>query len=125
MENNRTQSNTLMWFARISGLIVSAIWLYYLILHTREVGFQSLLYPTSTGIILLLLITTLSIGVGIAWSQPMNGGKFIIVLSVLLGIFNYFSASQGRIISVVSQGLPYFLVGLLFVQSQLSRNDET
>ena len=125
MENNRTQSNTLMWFARISGLIVSAIWLYYLILHTREVGFQSLLYPTSTGIILFLLITTLSIGVGIAWSQPLNGGKFIIVLSVLLGIFNYFSTSQGRIISVVSQGLPYFLVGLLFVQSQLSRNDET
>ena len=125
MENNRTQSNTLMWFARISGLIVSAIWLYYLILHTREVGFHSLLYPTSTGIILFLLITTLSIGVGIAWSQPLNGGKFIIVISVLLGIFNYFSTSQGRIISVVSQGLPYFLVGLLFVQSQLSRNDET
>jgi hypothetical protein len=114
-----------MWFARISGLIVSAIWLYYLILHTREAGFQSLLYPTSTGIILFLLITTLSIGVGIAWSQPLNGGKFIIVLSVLLGIFNYFSTSQGRIIAVVSQGLPYFLVGLLFVQSQLSRNDET
>jgi len=125
MENNRTQSNTLMWFARISGLIVSAIWMYYLILHTRDVGFHSLLYPTSTGIILFLLITTLSIGVGIAWSQPLNGGKFIIVLSVLLGIFNYFSTSQGRIIAVVSQGLPYFLVGLLFVQSQLSRNDET
>ncbi len=124
MENNRTQSKTLMWFARISGLVVSAFWLYYLVLHTREAGFQSLLYPTSTGIILFLLITTLSIGVGIAWSQPLNGGKFIIVLSVLLGIFNYFSTSQGRIIAVVSQGLPYFLVGLLFVQSELSRNDE-
>lgn len=125
MENNRTQSNTLMWFARISGLIVSAIWLYYLILHTREAGFRPLLYPTSTGIILFLLITTLSIGVGISWTKPLNGGKFIIVLSVLLGIFNYFSTSQGRIIAVVSQGVPYFLVGLLFIQSQLSRNDET
>ena len=125
MENNRTQSNTLMWFARISGLIVSAIWLYYLILHARDAGFQSLLYSTSTEIILFLLITTLSIGVGISWSQPLNGGKFIIVLSVLLGIYNYFSTSQGRIIGVVSQGLPYFLVGLFFVQSQLSRNDET
>jgi len=124
MENNRTQSKTLLWFSRISGLVVSAFWLYYLVLHTREAGFQSLFYPTSTGIILFLLITTLSIGVGVAWSQPLNGGKFIIVLSVLLGIFNYFSTSQGRIIAVVSQGLPYFLVGLLFVQSQLSRNDE-
>ncbi len=125
MENNQAQSNTLMWFARISGMIISAIWLYYLIRHTSEVGFRSLLNPTSTGITLFLLITTLSIGVGIAWGQPLNGGKFIIVLSVLLGIFNYFSTSQGRTIAVVSQGLPYFLVGLLFVQSQLSRSDET
>ena len=125
MENNRTQSNTLMWFARISGMIISTIWLYYLIRHTSDIGFRSLLNPTSTGIILFLLITTLSIGVGIAWSQPLNGGKFIIVLSVLLGIFNYFSTSQGRIIAIVSQGLPYFLVGLLFVQSQLFRNGET
>lgn len=125
MENKRTQSNTLMWIARISGLIISVIWLYYLIRHTSEIGIRSLLSPTSTGIILFLLITTLSIGVGIAWSQPLNGGKFIIVLSVLLGIYNYFSTSQGRIIAVVSQALPYFLVGLLSVQSQLFRNDET
>ena len=124
MENNRNQSNTLMWFARISGIIVSVIWLYYLIRYIIEVGFRSLLIPSSTGIILFLLITTVSIGVGIAWSQPLSGGKFIIVLSVLLGIFNYFSTSQGRLIAVAFQGLPYFLVGLLFVQSQVSRNSE-
>jgi hypothetical protein len=125
MENNQKQSNTLMWFARISGLIVSAIWLYYLARYTSEVGIRSLLNPTSTGIILFLLITTLSIGVGLAWKQPLNGGKFIIVLSVLLGIFNYFSTTEGRIIAVVFQGLPYFLVGLLFVQSQLSKHSNT
>ena len=125
MENNQTQGNTLMWFARISGLIVSSIWLYYLIRFASDVGFRTLLSPTSTGIILFLLITTLSIGVALAWKQPLNGGKFIIVLSVLLGIFNYFSTNEGRIIAVVFQGLPYFLVGLLFVQSQLSRNSES
>ena len=125
METKRTQGTTLMWFARISGLIVSAIWLYYLIRYGSDMGFRSLLNPTSTGIILFLLITTLSIGVGIAWRQPLNGGKFIIVLSVLLGIFNYFSTNEGRIIAVAFQGLPYFLVGLLFVQSQLSRDNET
>jgi len=125
MDNSQNQSNTLMWFARISGLIVSSIWIYYMVRYTREVGIRSLLNPSSTGIILFLLITTLSIGVGLAWRQPLSGGKFIIVLSVLLGIFNYFSTTEGRIIAVVFQGLPYFLVGLLFVQSYLSRTSDT
>ncbi len=110
-----------MWFARISGLIVSTIWLYYLIRYIYKVGYRSLLVPSSTGIILFLLITTLSVGVIFAWKQPLSGGKFIIVLSVLLGIFNYFSVQEGQLVAVAFQGLPYFLVGLLFVQSQLTR----
>lgn len=125
MENNRNQSATLLWFARISGVIVSAIWLYYLIRYISKIGFQALLTSSPTGIILFLLITTVSIGVGIAWSKPLSGGKFIIVLGVLLGIFNYFSTTQGRLIAVAFQGLPYFLVGLLFIQSQLSRNSDS
>jgi hypothetical protein len=121
MDKTKTQSSTLMWFARISGLVVSTIWLYYLIRYIYKVGYRSLLVPSSTGIILFLLITTLSVGVILAWKQPLSGGKFIIVLSVLLGIFNYFSVQEGQLVAVAFQGLPYFLVGLLFVQSQLTR----
>jgi hypothetical protein len=119
-----TSSKTLMWFARISGIIVSAIWLYYFFRFISVKGFRSLLTPSSTGIILFLLITSLSIGVAISWTRPLNGGKFIIILSVLLSIFNYFSTSEGQLIAIAFQGLPYFLVGLLFVQSQHSKGEE-
>jgi hypothetical protein len=119
MNDNRTSSSTLIWFARISGSIVSAIWLYYLVRYINAVGFRSLLSPSSIGIVLFLLITTLSIGVAIAWKHPLSGGKFIIVLSVLLSIFIYFSSREGQLVAVAFQGLPYFLVGLLFVQSQV------
>jgi len=123
MEENRTPSSILIWFARVSGLIISAIWLYYLICYINTVGFRSLLSPSSTGIILFLLITTLSIGVAIAWKHPLSGGKFIIVLSILLSIYNYFSVSEGQLVAVASQSLPYFLVGLLFVQSQVKEGE--
>jgi hypothetical protein len=117
------QTKTLVWIARICGLIISGIWLFYLVRHIITAGFRSLLPPSSTGIILFLLIMTLSVGVGISWKRPLSGGKFIIVLSVLLGIFNYFSVEEGRLIAVAFQGLPYFLVGLLFVQSQLGKGE--
>jgi len=124
MKDNRNPSNTLIWFARICGLIISAIWLYYLGRYIDEVGFNSLEFQTSTGIILFLLITTLSIGVGIAWKHPLSGGKFIMVVSVLLSIYNYFSSGDNRLIAIAFQGLPYFLIGLLFIQSQAAREKE-
>ncbi len=124
MKDNRNPSNTLIWFARICGLIISAIWLYYLGRYIDEVGFNSLEFQTSTGIILFLLIMTLSIGVGLAWKHPLSGGKFIMVVSVLLSIYNYFSSGDNRLIAIAFQGLPYFLIGLLFIQSQAAREKE-
>ena len=118
MENNQNQNKTLMWFARICGLIVSGFWLYQIISALIGGGFQALHHQPATGIILFLLIASLSIGVLIAWNQPLAGGKFIIVLSVLLSIFIYFSDLDNRFIPILYQGLPFFLVGLLFVQSQ-------
>jgi len=121
MEDNKNQSVSLLWFARICGVIISGIWLFQIISAIVEGGFRSLHNQTSTGIILFLLITTLSIGVLIAWRHPLAGGKFIIILSVLLSIFIYFSDLDNRIIPILYQGLPYFLVGLLFIQSQASK----
>jgi hypothetical protein len=112
-----------MWFARIWGLTVSAYWLYQIIILIVAGGFSSLQDQMSTGIIMFLLFTTLSIGVLIAWRYPLTGGKFIIILSVLLSIFVYFTNDENHIIPIVYQGLPFFLVGLLFVQSQSGKED--
>ena len=121
---DKNQSLTLLWFARICGLLISGIWLYQIISSLAKGGFQSLHNQASTGIILFLLISTLSIGVLIAWSHPITGGKFIIILSVLLSIFIYFSNPNYRFIPILYQGLPYFLVGLLFIQSQAAKQEK-
>ena len=121
---DKHQSITLLWFARICGLIISGLWLFQIISSIIEGGFQSLHNQASTGAILFLLISTLSIGVLIAWSHPITGGKFIIVLSVLLSIFIYFSNPNYRFIPILYQGLPYFLVGLLFIQSQAAKQEK-
>jgi hypothetical protein len=121
---DKNQSITLLWFARICGLIISGVWLFQIISSVIDGGFESLHHEASTGIILFLLITTLSIGVLIAWRQPLSGGKFIIVLSVLLSIFIYFTNLNNRFIPILYQGLPYFLVGLLFIQSQATKEEK-
>ncbi|MCJ7733799.1 MAG: hypothetical protein MUP11_04545 [Anaerolineales bacterium] len=125
MDKNKVQNSTLMWFARITGLVISIFWMYGIIQTIIETGFKSLSTQTSTGIILFLIITTLSIGVLIAWRHPMPGGRFIIILSVLLSIFIYFSTQDNRLIPILYQGLPYFLVGLLFIQSQAVSEEES
>ena len=124
MKNNQNQNNTLIWFARICGVIISGIWLYQIISALIGGGFQALHHRPATGIILFLLVASLSIGVLIAWKQPLAGGKFIIVLSVLLSIFIYFSNLDNRFIPILYQGLPFFLVGLLFTQSQANKQEE-
>ena len=121
---DKNQSITLLWFARICGLIISGIWLFQIISSIIEGGFQSLHHQASTGAILFLLISSLSFGVLIAWSHPITGGKFIIVLSVLLSIIIYFSNPTYRFIPILYQGLPYFLVGLLFIQSQAAKKEK-
>jgi len=121
--NDQYRGISLKWFARISGVVVSSIWIFYFIRFILDVGYKSLQTQTSVGIILFLLISTLSIGVGIAWKNPLSGGKFIVVLSVLLSIFNYFTSENSQFIAVLFQGFPYFLVGVFFIQSHFTKEE--
>ena len=121
--NDQYRGISLEWFARISGVVVSSIWIFYFIRFILDVGYKSLQTQTSVGIILFLLISTLSIGVGIAWKNPLSGGKFIVVLSILLSIFNYFTAENSQFIAVLFQGFPYFLVGVFFIQSHFAKEE--
>lgn len=124
MSKNQNLNNTLIWVARICGVIISGIWLYQIISALIAGGFQALHQGPANGVILLLLILSLAVGILIAWRQPIAGGKFIIVLSVLLCIFIYFSNLDNRFIPILYQGLPFFLVGLLFIQSQADRQEK-
>ncbi len=118
MSETEKQSRILMWGARIGGLIVSGFWIVSLILNTfRESGWNAFRL-TLEGSLLILLVISSSAAAIYAWIDPLSGGKFTIISSLFFSIFAYFSATQDRLMAVAISGLPFFLIGLLFVQSQ-------
>ena len=123
MDEKNKQSTTLMWFARIGGVIVSIFWLTSLFTSSIGESIGSQLSLTLEGILLSVLIVASTIGVGIAWKNPLTGGKITVISSLFLCIFAYFSAGQNKMFAVAVSGLPYFLVGVLFIQSHLAREE--
>jgi len=118
MSETEKQGQILMWGARIGGLIVSGFWIITLILNAIRESQGDTLRLTLEGALLALLVVTSSVSAIYAWIDPLSGGKYTIISSLFLAIFAYFSASQDRLMAVTISGLPYFLIGLLFVQSQ-------
>ena len=123
MDEKTRQSNTLMWFARIGGVIISIFWLTSLFGSAVGESIESQLSLTLEGILLSVLIVASTIGVGIAWKHPLIGGKITVISSLFLCIFAYFSAGHNKIFAVAVSGLPYFLVGVLFIQSYLAKEE--
>ncbi len=118
MSETEKQGQILMWGARIGGLTISGFWIVSLILNTIRESQGDAFRLTLEGSLLTLLIISSSVAAVYAWINPLSGGKFTIVSSLFLTIFAYFSAAQDRLMAVAISGLPYFLIGLLFVQSQ-------
>jgi len=118
MSETEKQGQILMWGARIGGLIVSGFWIVSLILNTIRESQGDAFRLTLEGSLLALLVFSSSVAALYAWIEPLSGGKFTIVSSLFLTIFAYFGAAQDRLMAIVISGLPYFLIGLLFVQSQ-------
>jgi hypothetical protein len=120
MEGNEQQRNILIWIARICGLFVSLIWLGITFSGAVEDYKMTLSIEGILGTVLVILP---SIGVVIAWKYPMNGGKIIIISSIFLIIFHYFSSEVNKYIPIAIQGLPFFLVGIFFIQSHLGKEN--
>ena len=123
MVNFKLQSNILVWFARISGLLVSVIWLYILISGAAVETMESQMGFSLEGVLMTILVIASIVGIAIAWKYPFNGGKIIVITSVFLIIFNYFSAGNNKYIPIAVQGLPFFLVGIFFIQSHLAKEN--
>jgi hypothetical protein len=123
MSDFEKQNKILLWVAKIGGLIVSLSWIAVLIaagigkVQTGESIF------TINSILLVVLIVASMVGVGIAWVNPDRGGKITIISSLFLGIFAFFSAGNNHFFAVTVSGLPFFLVGLLFIQSLVENNE--
>jgi hypothetical protein len=124
MDEKSKHSTTLMWFARIGGVIISIFWLTSLFASAIGESLEAQLSLTLEGILLSILIVASTIGVGIAWKHPLTGGKVTVISSLFLCIFAYFSAGDNKMFAVAVSGLPYFLVGVLFIQSHLAKEEK-
>jgi hypothetical protein len=118
MIETKQQGQILMWGARIGGLVISGFWIISLTLNTIRESEGDPFRLTIEGSLLALLVFSSSVAAIYAWIDPLSGGKFTIISSIFLTIFSYFAAAQDRMMAVLISGLPYFLIGLLFVQSQ-------
>ena len=118
MSETEKHGRILKWGARIGGLIVSGFWIVRLIQTAFRESQGDAFRLTLEGSLLFLLVVSSSVAVIYAWIDPLSGGKFTIVSSLFLSILAYFSANQDRLMAVAISGLPFFLIGLLFIQSQ-------
>jgi hypothetical protein len=123
MTETEKQSKILLWGARIGGLMVSGFWIVSLILNTIRESEGDAFRLTLEGSLLFLLVFSSSVAAIYSWIDPLSGGKLTMVSSLFLAILAYFSAAQQRLIAVAISGLPFFLIGLLFVQSQNVEKD--
>ena len=122
MKNVERQSAVLLWIARIGGLVISISWITFLIATGIREHQNGVTIFTLKSILLGILILTSTIGVGIAWINPELGGKVTIISSLFLCIFAYFAAGSFRFFAVTVSGIPFFLVGLLSIQSLSEKN---
>lgn len=118
MNETKKQGRILMWGARIGGLVISGFWIIRLIQNAFQESGGDAFRLTLEGSLLFLLVFSSSVAAVYAWIHPLSGGKLTIISSLFLSILAYFSASQDRLMAVAISGLPFFLIGLLFVQSQ-------
>jgi hypothetical protein len=118
MTETEKQGRILMWGARIGGLLISGFWIVSLIMNAIRESDGDAFRLTLEGSLLFLLVFSSSVAAVYAWIDPLSGGKLTIISSLFLSILAYFSASQDRLMAVAISGLPFFLIGLLFVQSQ-------
>ncbi len=123
MDEKNKHSTALMWFARIGGVLISIFWLTSLFTSSVVESIGSQINLTLEGILLSVLLAASIIGVGIAWNHPLTGGKITVISSLFLCIFAYFSAGNNKMFAVAVSGLPYFLVGVLFIQSHLAKEE--
>lgn len=117
-EKEQTRQETLLkWIARLGGLLISAAWIFSLVSSTVQDSILGRYQWSLEGGLLIVLIASSVIGVGVGWKDRVSGGKITVVASLFLTIFSYFSAGQNRLFAVALSGLPFFLVGMAYLQS--------
>lgn len=103
------QHKLLIWTGRITGLIVTALFLIFLVGEGLQESFKEQGKDLLQFLPFALLTLT---GFAIAWFRPETGGRLLIAGSALMAI--YF-LSYDDLQMALAYGVPSLLVGLCFL----------
>ena len=106
----------LRWSARGLGSLIGAFWLFMLTGYAIQ-DFQNAEPLTLEGAVLGSLVGATLVGLGIAWRREEIGGAIMVGGGLALSVFAYVTAGHNKGFAVLISGVPFLIVGLLFLAS--------
>jgi len=108
------------FIARALGIVTSAYWAMALL---GSIFSKELSTPESTieGLVLCILVSATITGFLLSWRYLKFGALLMIVSSMALSTFAYFSAGRNKLLAVMVSGVPFLVSGLLLLLSVPSR----
>jgi hypothetical protein len=103
----------LHWIARGFGTLVAGFWVFIGILEAIA-GSDPW---TAESTVLAVLIVAGAVAVAVAWWRELAGGCLALLVGLAHGVFAYIAAGHNKLFAVAITGVPFLLVGLLFLGS--------
>ncbi len=101
------------WIARISGSIFALFWLFIGVVSR----FNDPLPMNWESIVMALLIGVSAVGVIIAWFRERLGGALLVIIGIAHSTFALISSGHNHLLAMMISGVPYIIVGVLFLLS--------
>ena len=118
MSGDRSENQAalwLRWIARGLGTLVAGFWVFIGILEAIAGSDPWTVEST----VLATLIVAAALAVAAAWWRERIGGFLLILVGSAHCVFVFVAAGQNKLFAVAITGVPFLLVGTLFLASWL------
>jgi len=105
--------------ARILGVVLIGWWLFVIVAS----AFSEREPLTGESYALIAFVITAVPLIVASWQWEKVGGALLILLGLAFSVFGYFSAGHNQWIAILVSGVPFLLVGLLFLATGVMSPD--
>ena len=113
------KKNWLRRSGRILGAVLVLWWLFIAV-----ASFLSEREPmTGESYALIGFVVTAVLLILLSWRWEKAGGALLVLLGLAFSVFGYFSAGHNQWIAILVSGVPFLLVGLLFLAASATSPD--